>query len=117
MLTASTLVLRREFDPENVLQTIEREKIDSVPMVPVMLQRVLDLDDEVRRGSDTSSLRTVPVSGSALSGDLATRFMDEFGEVVYDLYGSTEVAWVAIAGPRTCARRRAPPAGRRAAPS
>jgi acyl-CoA synthetase (AMP-forming)/AMP-acid ligase II len=64
------------------------------------MQRILDLSDDVRRGSDTSSLRTVPVSGSALSGDLATRFMDEFGDVVYNLYGSTEVAWVAIAGPK-----------------
>ncbi|HZO05742.1 MAG TPA: AMP-binding protein, partial [Solirubrobacterales bacterium] len=100
MLTASTMVLRRKFDPKNVLETIERERIDSVPMVPVMLQRILDLDDEDRRGHDTSSLRTVPVSGSALSGDLAKRFMDEFGDVVYNLYGSTEVAWVAIAGPK-----------------
>jgi acyl-CoA synthetase (AMP-forming)/AMP-acid ligase II len=100
MLTASTMVLRRKFDPENVLETIEREQIDSVPMVPVMLQRILDLDDEVRRGYDTDSLRTVPVSGSALSGDLAKRFMDEFGDVLYNLYGSTEVAWVAIAGPK-----------------
>jgi fatty-acyl-CoA synthase len=99
MLTASTLFLRRKFDPEDVLATIERERLDSVPMVPVMLQRILDLDDETRRGHDTSSLRTVPVSGSALSGDLARRFMDEFGDVLYNLYGSTEVAWVAIAGP------------------
>ena len=100
MLTASTMVLRRKFDPQNVLETIERERIQSVPMVPVMLSRILDLDDETRRGYDTDSLRTVPVSGSALSGDLATRFMDEFGDVVYNLYGSTEVAWVAIAGPK-----------------
>jgi len=100
MLTASTMVLRRKFDPANVLETIEREQIDTVPMVPVMLQRILDLDDEVRRGHDTSSLRVVPVSGSALSGDLALRFMDEFGDVLYNLYGSTEVAWVAVAGPK-----------------
>ena len=100
MLTASTMVLRRKFDPENVLETIERERIQNVPMVPVMLSRILELDDEVRRGYDVSSLRTVPVSGSALSGELAKRFMDEFGEVVYNLYGSTEVAWVAIAGPK-----------------
>ena len=99
MLTASTMVLRRKFDPRNVLETVERERIQSLPMVPVMLQRVLDLEDEVRRGYDTSSLRTVSVSGSALSGDLARRFMDEFGEVLFNLYGSTEVAWVAIAGP------------------
>ena len=99
MLTASTMVLRRKFDPENVLETVERERIQSLPMVPVMLQRILDLDDEARRAHDTSSLRTVSVSGSALSGDLALRFMDEFGDVLYNLYGSTEVAWVAIAGP------------------
>jgi acyl-CoA synthetase (AMP-forming)/AMP-acid ligase II len=100
MLTASTMVLRRKFDPQNVLETVEREQIQSLPMVPVMLQRILDLDDETRRAYDTSSLRTVSVSGSALSGELARRFMDEFGDVVYNLYGSTEVAWVAIAGPQ-----------------
>jgi fatty-acyl-CoA synthase len=100
MLTASTMVLRRKFNPEDVLKTVERERIDSLPLVPVMMQRILDLEDEERRGHDTSSLRTVPVSGSALSGDLAKRFMDEFGDIVYNLYGSTEVAWVAIAGPK-----------------
>jgi acyl-CoA synthetase (AMP-forming)/AMP-acid ligase II len=100
MLTASTMVLRRKFDPENVLETIERERVQNVPMVPVMLSRVLELEDDVRRGYDVSSLRTVAVSGSALSGELALRFMDEFGDVVYNLYGSTEVAWVAIAGPK-----------------
>ena len=100
MLTASTMILRRKFDPENVLETIEREQVDSVPMVPVMLQRILDLDDDKRRAHSMESLRTVPVSGSALSGELATRFMDEFGDVLYNLYGSTEVAWVAIASPR-----------------
>jgi acyl-CoA synthetase (AMP-forming)/AMP-acid ligase II len=100
MLTASTIVLQRKFDPEQVLATVERERVDCVPMVPVMLQRILELEDDVRRRYDTSSLRTVPVSGSALSGELAKRFMDEFGEVLYNLYGSTEVAWVAIAGPR-----------------
>src|SRR3954470_24201015 len=81
MLTASTMVLRRKFDPENVLETVDREKVDALPLVPVMMQRILDLEDDQRRGYDTDSLRTVPVSGSALSGDLATRFMDEFGDV------------------------------------
>jgi len=69
-------------------------------MVPVMLRRILDLPEEVRARHDASSLRTVAVSGSALSADLAHRFMDEFGEVVYNLYGSTEVAWASIATPR-----------------
>jgi acyl-CoA synthetase (AMP-forming)/AMP-acid ligase II/uncharacterized membrane protein len=99
MLLSSTLVLRGRFDPEGTLAAIERHRVEHCPMVPVMLKRILDLPEETRRRYDTSSLRTVAVSGSALSADLAHRFMDEFGEVVYNLYGSTEVAWASIATP------------------
>ena len=67
--------------------------------VPVMLQRILELPDEEIERHDTSSLRVVAISGSALPGELATRFMDRFGDVVYNLYGSTEVAWATIATP------------------
>ena len=47
----------------------------------------------------TPDLRVVAVSGSALHGGLATAFMDAFGDVLYNLYGSTEVSWVTIATP------------------
>jgi fatty-acyl-CoA synthase len=99
MLLASTLVLQRRFDPEGTLAGIDREQVTCCPMVPIMCRRIVDLPEEVRRRYDTSTLRTVPLSGSALPGDLAIRFMDEFGDVLYNLYGSTEVAWAAIAGP------------------
>jgi len=65
----------------------------------VMIQRMLDLPKEERKKHDTSSLRAVVLSGSALPPSLATKFMDEFGDVLYSLYGSTEVAYVSIAGP------------------
>jgi fatty-acyl-CoA synthase len=68
-------------------------------MVPVMVSRIMDLPEEVRRKYDTSSLRAVPLSGSALPGDLAINFMNEFGDIAYNLYGSTEVAWATIATP------------------
>jgi fatty-acyl-CoA synthase len=64
-----------------------------------MLHRIMELPEAVRRRYDTSSLRVVAVSGSALPGDLAGRFMDAFGDVLYNLYGSTEVAWASIATP------------------
>jgi fatty-acyl-CoA synthase len=99
LLLSTTLILRRRFDPEATLAAIEEHRAQHCPMVPVMLKRILDLPEETRRRYDTSSLRTVAVSGSALSPDLAHRFMDEFGEVVYNLYGSTEVAWASIATP------------------
>jgi len=100
LLLSSTYVLQRKFDPERVLEGIQRHQATAVPMVPVMLQRIMELSPEVRRRYDTSSLKAVPVSGSALPGDLARRFMDDYGDVVYNLYGSTEVAWATIAGPQ-----------------
>jgi fatty-acyl-CoA synthase len=39
------------------------------------------------------------VSGSALPGAISERWMDLFGENLYNLYGSTEVAWATIATP------------------
>jgi fatty-acyl-CoA synthase len=64
-----------------------------------MMQRILELDDEVLGRYDLSRLRVVPVSGSALPGPLAERWMDAFGDNLYNLYGSTEVAWATIATP------------------
>src|SRR5205807_2492024 len=97
---ASTMILRRRFDPRDALSAIAQHRAEVCPMVPVMLRRTLDVPKPDREGYDTSSLRAVPVSGSALPGDLANEFMDEFGEVLYNLYGSTEVAWATIATPR-----------------
>jgi acyl-CoA synthetase (AMP-forming)/AMP-acid ligase II len=64
-----------------------------------MMQRILDLPEETRSKYDTNSLSIVAASGSALPGDLATEWMDAFGDTLYNLYGSTEVAWATIANP------------------
>ena len=95
----STFVLRRRFDPEGTLRAIARHRANALVVVPVMLQRILELPDEVLDRYDTSSLRIIAVSGSALPGPLATRVMDRFGDILYNLYGSTEVAWATIATP------------------
>ncbi|MGH2905192.1 MAG: AMP-binding protein [Solirubrobacterales bacterium] len=94
-----TAILRRRFDPVDVLRTIEREQVDMLVVVPVMLQRMLDVPEAERRRYNVSSLNAVAASGSALPGQLATEFMDEFGDVLYNLYGSTEVAWATVAAP------------------
>jgi len=99
MTMQSTLVMRRRFDPAATLELVEKYDADTLAAVPVMIQRILDLSPEERRKRDTSSLRVVTLSGSALPPSLATKFMDEFGDVLYSLYGSTEVAYVSIAQP------------------
>ena len=98
-LLGSPVVLRERFDAEDALAAIEAHHVGTVVAVPVMLQRILALPDEVRRRHDASSLRVVFLSGSALPGDLATRWMDAYGDNLYSLYGSTEVAAVALADP------------------
>jgi fatty-acyl-CoA synthase len=99
LLLGNTLVLDRHFDPERTLGAIARHRAQVLVAVPVMLVRILELPEAARTRHDTSSLRLVPLSGSALPGDLATRFMDAFGDVIYNLYGSTEIGYVAIAAP------------------
>ena len=96
---SSTLVLRRRFDPEETLRAVAEHRATALAVVPVMLQRILELPIETIKSYDTSSLKIIAASGSALPGELATRVMDVFGDVLYNLYGSTEVAWASIATP------------------
>jgi fatty-acyl-CoA synthase len=96
---ASTIVLRRRFDPEQTLRAIAENRAEVLVVVPVMLQRILELPRETIASYDLSSLRITSVSGSALPGELAMEWMDTFGENLYNLYGSTEVAWATVATP------------------
>jgi len=99
ILFGSTLVLRRRFDPEQTLAATAEHRASALVVVPVMLQRILELPEDVRDRYDLRALRVIAVSGSALPGPLATATMDAFGDIVYNLYGSTEVAWATIATP------------------
>ncbi|HXV52115.1 MAG TPA: AMP-binding protein [Solirubrobacterales bacterium] len=96
---SSTYVLRRKFDPEQTLKAIAESRATALIVVPVMMQRILQLDRSVLAKYDLSSLRVTAASGSALPGPLAQRWMDQFGDNLYNLYGSTEVAWATIATP------------------
>jgi fatty-acyl-CoA synthase len=97
--TASTMVLRRRFDPEGTLRAVQESRAEVLAAVPVMIQRILALPDETLASYDLSSLRITSLSGSALPGELAIAWMDRFGDSVYNLYGSTEVAYATIATP------------------
>jgi acyl-CoA synthetase (AMP-forming)/AMP-acid ligase II len=95
----STYVLRRKFDPEETLRDIAESGATALIVVPVMMQRILQLPSETLDRYDLPSLRVTAASGSALPGPLAERWMDQFGDNLYNLYGSTEVAWATIATP------------------
>ncbi|MFZ1993200.1 MAG: acyl-CoA synthetase [Solirubrobacteraceae bacterium] len=96
----STLVVRRHFDPGATLDSLQDNQATALIVVPVMLQRMLELPDNEVAARDTSHLKVIFVSGSALSVDLVKRSMKAFGPVVYNMYGSTEIAYATIATPR-----------------
>jgi len=106
--------VRRRFDPETVLADVARHRARVLIAVPIMLQRLLAIPPGTIDRYDLSSLRVVLCGGAALSGELASRFMDRFGDVLYNVYGSSEAAMATVAGPRDL--RRAPGTTGRPAP-
>jgi len=99
MLLNSTVVLHRRFDPETCLDLLRQHRCDTLVVIPVMLQRILALPKEKLQG-DWSFLKVVAASGSALPGNLCLEWMDQFGDNLFNTYGSTEVAWATMAGPK-----------------
>jgi fatty-acyl-CoA synthase len=97
----STLVLRRHFDPAETLASLERNQASALVVVPVMLQRILDVVDERRSKprEHLHDLRVLFVGGSQLGAGLCKRGMVSFGPIIYNMYGSTEVAIATIATP------------------
>jgi acyl-CoA synthetase (AMP-forming)/AMP-acid ligase II len=95
----ATLILPDKFDAEESLRLIEEHHATAASFVPVMIRRIVSLDDRIKERYDLSSLRIVMASGSVLSHDLRRAATKLFGDVLYDLYGSTEGGWAAFATP------------------
>lgn len=93
------LVLRRRFDAEQTVATMAAEKVEMLVAVPTMLHRMVALGPEVLGKYDLSALKVIVIAGSALSPALSEAIQDAFGDVLYNLYGSTEVAIASIAQP------------------
>ncbi|BCI92181.1 hypothetical protein NIIDMKKI_73870 [Mycobacterium kansasii] len=86
-----TVLTRRRFDAEAALAQASLHRADALSAVPVMLARILDLPQRVRARNPVPCLRVVISSGDRLDPGLARRFMDTYGDILYNLYGSTEV--------------------------
>jgi acyl-CoA synthetase (AMP-forming)/AMP-acid ligase II len=107
LFLGSTLLLRRKFKPPLVLEDIEKHKATAMVVVPVMLSRILDTLEKMDSKPDLSSLKVVFVSGSQLGAELASRALKDLGPVIYNMYGSTEIAFATIAGPKDLQRNAA----------
>ncbi|MEP7020776.1 MAG: AMP-binding protein [Pseudonocardiales bacterium] len=95
----NTVVITRRFDAKDAVAALEEHRCDALVTVPILLSRILAAAEAQIGQRDLSTLRIIAVSGSALDPELATRTMDLLGDIVYNLYGSTEVAYASIATP------------------
>src|SRR4051794_39291464 len=96
---ACTVVTRRKFDPEATLELIDRHRATGLCVVPVMFDRIMELPDDVRNKYSGRSLRFAAASGSRMRPDVVTKFMDQFGDVIYNNYNATEAGMIATATP------------------
>ncbi|MDM4141804.1 MULTISPECIES: AMP-binding protein [Mycobacterium] len=94
-----TVLTRREFDAETALAQASLHRADAFTAVPVVLARILELPEQVRARNPLPYLRTVISSGDRLDPTLGQRFMDAYGDILYNGYGSTEVGIGALATP------------------
>ena len=97
---SSTIVLKRKFDEEATLSLTAQHGCTALVVVPVMLQRILELDDEILDRYDLSRRQGRPGLRLGAAGLVVERWMDHFGDNLFNLYGSTEVAWATIATPK-----------------
>ena len=97
---ACTIVTRRKFDPEATLELIDRHGATGLCVVPVMFDRIMELPDEVRNKYSGRSLRFAAASGSRMRPDVVIKFMDQFGDVIYNNYNATEAGMIATATPQ-----------------
>ncbi len=98
-LMACTIVTRRKFDPEATLALIDEHRATGLCVVPVMFDRIVDLPDDVLARYSGRSLRFAAASGSRMRPDVVIRFMDRFGDVIYNNYNATEAGMIATATP------------------
>jgi acyl-CoA synthetase (AMP-forming)/AMP-acid ligase II len=98
-LMACTIVTRRKFDPEATLALVDEHRATGLCVVPVMFDRIVDLPDDVRARYSGRSLRFAAASGSRMRPDVVIKFMDQFGDVIYNNYNATEAGMIATATP------------------
>ncbi|MCZ6617511.1 MAG: AMP-binding protein [Gammaproteobacteria bacterium] len=85
------VAITTRFDAEQTLQLIESQAVDTIYMVPTMMQRIWNLPTEVRMRYDLSSLRTLWHLAAPCPVWLKEAFINWLGaEVIWELYGGTE---------------------------
>jgi acyl-CoA synthetase (AMP-forming)/AMP-acid ligase II len=84
-----TIVIHPRFDPETLLDSIERDHITFTTFIPTMLMRTLRLLEEGRR-CDLSSLRRISYGGAPISREVIEEALTRLDCDMQQRYGLTE---------------------------
>lgn len=106
-----TVVTRRRFDPEATLALVDEHRATGLSVVPVMLERIMELPAATLDRYSLASLRFVSASGSRMRPQSVLAFMDRFGDIVHNSYNATEAGQISVAQPADL-RHAADTAGR-----
>jgi acyl-CoA synthetase (AMP-forming)/AMP-acid ligase II len=87
-LMGAEVVLKAAFDAEDILDTIEKERVTAAHFAPAMIQRLLDVLEA--KPYDVSTLRCVHYASAPMPGPLLRRAIDRMGPVFVQVYGMTE---------------------------
>jgi acyl-CoA synthetase (AMP-forming)/AMP-acid ligase II len=87
-LMGAQIVLKANFDPIDIAETMEREKITAAHFAPVMIQRILDELDA--KSYDFSALRCVHYASAPMPVPLLQRAIARLGSIFTQVYGMTE---------------------------
>jgi len=104
-ILGATLVAMRHFDAEGALRLIAEHRVTTTFMAPILVKRILDLPDDVKRRYDVSSMRALLVGAAPFPGEVKRRAAAYFGDVVYEFYGATETGILTVIGPDELLRK------------
>lgn len=100
LLMGKKICLQKRFDALQTLAIIQREKIEVMPIVPAMLARFWQIEGAKKK---MKSLRCLISGGDRLPKSLIETTHKEIGEVIFNLYGTSEAGFFMLANPKELA--------------
>ncbi len=105
-LFGGTVVVSRQFDPEQFLATVEREKVTTAFLVPTQLNRIAHLPEAVKHKYDLSSMRALITGAAPCHHSTKVKTIALFGpSCFYEFYGATETGINTILRPEDQLRK------------
>ena len=100
LLMGKKVCLQKRFNAIKTLEIIQREQIEAMPIVPAMLSRFWQIENAKEK---MKSLRCLISGGDKLPKSLINTTHQQIGEVLFNLYGTSEAGFFMLANPEELA--------------